>query len=453
MTALKKIMKSKTIKEAVCNIPDGFFNFVSFILSFIFMLNPFLMFLQTRISAWIPECSSTINLTVLGTGSALLLLFVIRQILLKKAPSLKEFVNKHAPITFFFLFALFMIITTYANGHTNIMIHGYSYRGEGLLGYLSYIVYFLLIAVNNSDKHKKIWLYTFVATSAALEMVTVAEQYIYNTYDMRFVFHQYNHYGYYLLMSIAVSAMLIITSAKIWHKIIFSASFVLASLALIVNDTFGCQIAALAGIIAACAIYSIAKGKFKPVTLVPMALLILTFAFAGLTSERLSGLISSNMLQIENDTGALTQGKETAEFSTGVSRMILWENGLRYISEEPLKGHGADMTMGRMLQDSNLDNDRCHCEYMNYAICFGIPAALIYIAAIFTVYLRGLKFRKKLTDIQLIGLCSAMFYLISAVIGNSMYYTTPFLFILLGMGYFREDDSFAEDKPETVPES
>ena len=452
MTALKKVMKSKTIKEAVCNLPDSFFNLVSFMLSLLFMLNPLCILIRTRYFAWFPECRSTINRTVLGVGTAVLLLFVLRQVLLKKAPDIRTFIKNNAAIALFLFFALLMVLTTFVNGHTNIMVYGYSYRGEGLLGYLSYIVYFLLLALNNSDKQKKIWLYTFVGTSAVAELITVYEHYALNTYDQDFIFYQYNHYGYYLLMSLAISAMLIVISSKPWQKVIFSLSFILALLALIINDTFGCQIAAFAGIIALCAVYSIAKGKFKPVTLIPMALLILTFTFAGLTSERLSGLISSNLLQIENDTGALAHGRENAEFSTGVSRIILWENGLKFISEEPIKGHGADMTMGRMLQASNLDNDRCHCEYMNYAICFGIPAALVYIIAVFMVYFRGLKFRKKLTDIQLIGLCAAMFYLISAVVGNSMYYTAPFMFILLGMGYYKDDGSFTEDKPEAVPE-
>ena len=452
MTALKKVMKSKTIKEAVCNLPDSFFNLISFVLSLLFMLNPLCILIKTRYFAWFPECRSTINRTVLGVGTAVLLLFVLRQVLLKKAPDIRTFVKNNVAIALFLFFALLMVLTTFVNGHTNVMVYGYSYRGEGLLGYLSYIVYFLLLALNNSDKQKKIWLYTFVGTSAVAELITVYEMYAYNSFDTRFIFSHFNHYGYYLAVSVAVNAMLIVVSSKIWEKILFSITFFLSLLALIADDTFGSPIAVLGGIIFICAVYSLAKGKFKPVTLIPMALLILTFAFAGLTSEHLSGLISSNLLQIENDTGALAHGRENAEFSTGVSRMILWENGLKFISEEPIKGHGADMTMGRMLQDSNFDTDRCHCEYMNYAICFGIPAALVYIIAVFMVYFRGLKFRKKLTDIQLIGLCSAMFYLVSAVVGNSMYYTAPFMFILLGMGYYKDEGSFTDDKTEAVSE-
>ncbi|MBQ8786344.1 MAG: O-antigen ligase family protein [Oscillospiraceae bacterium] len=402
------------------------------------MINPLCVLINTRYIPSFPYFWDTINRTTLVVGFVSIVLFVLRYALINNKIDVKEFIKKHVPISFFLYFAILMVVTTMLNGWFYIMIHGFEYRKEGLLGYLGYIVYFIIIAMNSSDKQKKIWLYAFVGTSAVLELITIYEQYVLNTYDMLFVFSQFNHYGYYILMSLAVSAMLIITSPKKWQKALFSVTFFIATLSLVINDTFGCQISALASLIFACVMYSIAKSKLKPVTLIPIALFILTFVFGGVTSERLRTNISSNFFQIQNDTNALANGEESAELSTGVTRIILWKNGLRYIAEEPLKGHGADATLGRMFNDSNGDNERCHCEYMNYAICFGIPAALVYIAAIFTVYLRGLKYRKKLTDTQLIGLGAAMFYLISAVIGNSMYYTTPYLFILLGLGYFTE---------------
>lgn len=440
MNELQKVMKSRTLREAVCNIPDSFFNSISFVLAFIFMVNPLLVFLNSRYLLFLPDCMDTINGSTLLVGTISALLFLVRRILTSREFDAKAFAKENLPIVIFLVFAVLMTIATIANGGLHIMLHGSSYRKEGLFGYLGYVVYFIIIAINNSDKKKTIWLYAFVSTSAVLELVTIYEHYALGTYDYSFVFSQYNHYGYYLLMSAAVSTMLIITSPHKWQKAVFSLSFLIAFLALIINDTFGCQIAVLVGIVFVCIMYSVAKSKFRPVTLVPMALFILTLVFAGATSENLHSKINSNFLQIQNDTNALANGTENAEFSTGVSRIVLWENGLQYISEEPLKGHGADATSERMLEDSNQDNDRCHCEYMNYAISFGIPAALAYIAAVAAVYFRGLKHRKKLTETQLIGLGAAMFYLVSAVIGNSMYYTAPYLFILLGMGYFREQN-------------
>lgn len=40
MTTLSKIMKSKTIKEAILNIPDSFFNAVGFLSAMVFTILP-----------------------------------------------------------------------------------------------------------------------------------------------------------------------------------------------------------------------------------------------------------------------------------------------------------------------------------------------------------------------------------------------------------------------------
>lgn len=447
MTALKKIQLPPKLSQAICKIPDSFFNIISLLLSMIFMLNPFFVFVNTRLISGFPYFWDYFNRVTLAVGTVVILLFVLRYSLINGKPDAKQFLKNNLPITLFLAFAVLMVLTTFLNGSIYVMIHGYHYRKEGLLGYLGYIVYFILMIINNSDKQKKIWTYTFIGSSAVLALVTIYEQYAMQTYDRDFVFHQYNHYGYYLLMSLAASAVLIISSPKAWQKALFAVHFFVMLLALIVNDTFGCQLAALAGLVFLCVMYSIANSKFKAVTLIPLAIFIFAFAFAGLTSEDLHANISSNILQIGNDTNAIVNGKENSDYSTGVARIILWENGIRYISEEPFKGHGADATLGRMFNDSNSDNDRCHCEYMNYAISFGIPAALIYIAAVTAVYFRGLKHRRKLTETQLLGMGAAMFYLISAVIGNSMYYTAPYLFIFLGMGYFRETNRAGKEQP------
>lgn len=442
MTALKKVMKSKTVKEAVCNVPDSFFDIISSLLMFIFIFNPIFVLIRTRCLSWFPDCWDSINRITLIVGTASIVLFIARFFLLGNKINVRAFLKDNIPITLFLAFALVMILTTLINGHFDITLFGDLYRNEGLFGFLSYIVYFILFIMNNNLSHKKIWMYTFVASSALLELIVIYECYAFGTYDTNFVFRHYNHFGYYLVVAIGVNAMLIITSEKMWQKLLFSVSYFAAVLALIVNDTFGCQLAAVAGLVFICIMYSIAKSRFKAITLVPLVLLIFTYALAFVTSERMSNLISDNALQIVNDIHAIFYGREEAEFSTGVSRMILWGLGIDYICEKPFIGHGADVT-GRHMFIVSGDSDRCHCEYMNYAISFGIPAMLLYISAVFSVYLRGLRARKKLTDLNLIGLGAAMFYLVSAVVGNTMYYTAPFLFILLGMGYFREAEPTA----------
>lgn len=437
MEAFRKVLHSKTLAEAIKNIPCSFFDIASFVIFALFAANPLLKLINDKLFPPLFMHWRTYNRLVLAIGGALLILYILKLWIERKHIDIKGFLKDNIPIAIFGIFTLLMLISTAVNGFTPLSLLGSNYRSEGLFGYLSYIVYFLLAVINMSEKLKKLWLYWFVGTSAVLEMYTLIDFYAFGHYDFKFVFDQYNHYGYYLLMSLAVSSMLAVISKNIQCRILFSLSAALSTWALIINDTFGCQLAAAAGVVILCVVYSIAKGRFKLKTLIPAAVFVLTFAVAAASSPVMLSNMTKNYSQIGNDVYALAEGTEEAEHTTGISRIILWENTCNYISERPVFGFGADGTGNRLKEDTH-DNDRCHCEYLNYAVCFGIPAAIVYIAAVFLVYLRGLKYRKKLTELNLLGLCAAMFYLCSAVVGNSMYSTAPFLFILLGFGYYRK---------------
>lgn len=80
-------------------------------------------------------------------------------------------------------------------------------------------------------------------------------------------------------------------------------------------------------------------------------------------------------------------------------------------------------------------NDRSNCEYMQYALSFGIPAAVLYTLACVGVVVRGVRTRKTLRAMTFVCLTAAFTYMVSAVVGNSMYNTTPYFFIFLGLGY------------------
>ena len=69
-----------------------------------------------------------------------------------------------------------------------------------------------------------------------------------------------------------------------------------------------------------------------------------------------------------------------------------------------------------------------------------LDIAVFYVCGVFAVYLRGLRLRRTLTAENLVGLCAAFGYMVSAAVGNTMWYTAPFAFILLGLGYGRKSE-------------
>ena len=436
MNSFQKVLKSKTVREALENIPYSFFDIASFAAMMYFIINPLIEFILYLTHNQIFSGWKVANRAVLLIGLIVLMIYVAVKKENEYKIDLNSFLKNNIHIALLMLFALLMIISTLVNGVNSLSLFGYYYRGEGLFGYLSYIVYFLLMCINKNDKYKKIWINTFIGTAAVIELYYVSAYLINGTYDISFVFSHFNHYGYYLLMVLAVSSMWFIISSSKAEKAASLASVVLSTAALVVCDTLGCIVAAIMGFVMICIIMPIAKGKFSVKYIIPPLLFVLTFILLSVTSESLKTKSESNYSQLINDTKAVS-GSDEAEYSTGTTRIVLWQHGLQYILEKPVFGHSADATGERLETETN-DTDRCHCEYMNYAISFGIPAAVVYFAAMLSIYLRGLKHKKQLTDMNLLGLCSALFYLFSAAIGNTMYYTAPFLFILAGFGYYTE---------------
>lgn len=432
--------KENTIKND--NIKTTALEKIALVLLVIFTLNPLVKVLfQIDISKF--HFMYGHNRYVLAIGAIILGIYIMKQQPEGQPIRVKTFFKTHIPVALFLVFGMLMIITTLLNGAPEIAIIGSYYRGEGLLGFLSYIIYFLLAVFVISEKSKKIFINIFLGTSVPVGLLIFVDYIILNDrygYAMKdyMIFYQYNHLGYYLLMAIITFGMMFITCKKTWQRIIYLCGFMFMTAVLIMNDTWGCQIALLVGIIFTVIVYSIGKGRFRPVTLILLVAMLTTYLISYIADDRLRANIEKNIEQQFYDTGALLDKDEIDHMTTGVARIVLWENALKYLGESPLIGHGADVT-GSRLKGETGDNDRCHCEFLNYAVSFGVPTALVYIVAVFTVYLRGLKKKKYLTEMHYVGLCVAFTYLASSLIGNSMFYTAPYLFIALGFGYVKNE--------------
>ena len=86
----------------------------------------------------------------------------------------------------------------------------------------------------------------------------------------------------------------------------------------------------------------------------------------------------------------------------------------------------ADMMKGYTLTSSP------HNEPLTYAAFFGIPAALLYCAAVLTSVIKGLK-TNQCDDACRTAAFAALGYFVSSIFGVAMFYTAPFLFIFLGL--------------------
>ena len=160
--------------------------------------------------------------------------------------------------------------------------------------------------------------------------------------------------------------------------------------------------------------------------------MLVFFILTALLADLRGRTLLRNFSQLFTDVEKIATGAEDAN-RAGTSRWGLVTATVRYISEHPLLGFGLEGIGNRLVSD--VGTDRPHCEYLQYAAFFGIPAAVSYVLGVFHVFLNGLKHRYELGLYTKAALVAAFGYLVSAAFGNTMYYTAPYLFILLGLGY------------------
>ena len=105
--------------------------------------------------------------------------------------------------------------------------------------------------------------------------------------------------------------------------------------------------------------------------------------------------------------------------------------------KQEAEGYGADNLQGEY-KKYNINQDRPHNLVIQLATTSGIPGLILYICGAGVILIRG--FRRVNFDNMIYQsvLFTIIAYLISAMFGNSMYYTSPYFFILLGMLYKQE---------------
>ncbi len=443
MSSLKKLRKSKNVPELLSNIEYSDLSIIAYILSMIFILYPSIEFLlRTFLERSIKYYMHNYRLYVLIFGVLILIIYCIKQKLDNKNLNIKQFCTEHKAVSVLLLFAFWMIFGTILNGFPQYSILGNIYRSEGLVGYLSYIVYFLMGAFILSSKQKSKILKTIAFTSSMLSMAIIID-YFFLDYKYKLAlelnsFSQFNHTGYHLLVAAMTCGTYLISSKHIIGKFFGLCGFVLHTLALLINDTWGCQIALFAGVFFLVIVFGIAKEKFQKLSILLIISLFCSYLIMYYTDSGIQKKIQNNLYQQFYDTNALFNPDEIDKGTTGIARINLWESTLKYCAEKPIIGHGADVTGPRLEQDSC--SDRCHCEFMNYMVSYGIPGAVLYVVGVFMIFLRGLFKRRQLEDMETAALCVAFAYLVSSAVGNSMFYTAPYLFIMLGIGYVRTNE-------------
>jgi len=136
---------------------------------------------------------------------------------------------------------------------------------------------------------------------------------------------------------------------------------------------------------------------------------------------------------------------ETNSNSFASGRGLIYNIGLKIVKENPLLGIGPDSLGAEILikyyfspeYTSTLLFDKAHSEYLQIAICTGIPSLVVYLVFICTIAFKLLKkFFSDTTNITVFAVGMGIFaYLVQAVPNISVTNVAPMFWIMLGIGY------------------
>jgi O-antigen ligase len=251
------------------------------------------------------------------------------------------------------------------------------------------------------------------------------------------VFYQFNHTGYYLNLSIVCLMGLYLYGSSRKERIYYSLSLAFQIYAILVNSTLGSYLGSLGALIFMVIFYLVRKEQGKWRVLVPVVIFILVSwaSYMGWVPTSSGEDMRVNIETLTKDTSDIVSNPLEAT-DAGHGRMTLWQEGLKMVAKSPIFGYGPDSIDPDLTTEeikTKFWTERADNEFIQCAISNGIPGLLLYLLTLFSMAIYRLRDLKKLSAETVIAAGCVIAYLISGCFGNTMFYTTPYLFLFLGM--------------------
>ncbi|MBR4626635.1 MAG: O-antigen ligase family protein [Ruminococcus sp.] len=348
----------------------------------------------------------------------------------KPHPPMKERLCRLSPLFLFWAFAILIPVVTVIRGHNEYDLTGHPYMFESIYSYMLYpTCYFFCGAMIWQSRSKKSLIYLLLFSSMPLNIISLYDEWvkpveIYLGRGVAAVFHNSNHYGYYLAITIIAGGLMAVYEKRLWLKAVSAVSAVIATMVLIINNTLGAYIA-VAFAFFLFIIYSFFISKqYRWQSLAVMGVFLLITFFMSFRYNT----VMSSFVVLFHDVGKIASDPLEAD-SAGSSRWKLWKGTVKNIHESPWTGFGVEGLLNTHYVGTP------HNEVLQYMEFFGIPAALLYVAACASVLLIVLKNCKSMDYTTMICFFVSIGYLTSSMFGVAIYYTTPYIYIFLGLTY------------------
>lgn len=353
-----------------------------------------------------------------------------------KNKSLLSILKTNNVIVCFAILSVLMVVSTTYNGWNTYVLFGAGLRFETVfmqIGYFTILFPSACIVRNCTLKKWLLRIHELVSLCLliiALQLWSLqVESTVYRwSPALTAIYSNTNYYGYYLALTVSLSAAMFVVEQRAQWRLLSTITLSMNTIAMVYNDTLGAWVA---GAVTMLFLMLICRKTMRPLftrSVFIAAVFIVCLVVPGLHN----GNYSKNVSQLENDVNSIVAQSEDVD-RAGSGRWEIWQRGLELLSSYPLFGIGFEGVFARDIA-AYAHNTRVHNEYLQYAVFYGIPAGIAYITGCILVFIRAYKQRDTIDSMSIASLSAAFGYLTSAFFGVTLFCTTPFLFIFLGMG-------------------
>ena len=327
-------------------------------------------------------------------------------------------------------FVLFMLISTCINGFTGEALFSVPYRYVGVVDLIVYIAVYMGCSRRVSSKGlRNAFLICFMLIADLICVAFIYDWFVKDIPAMgcenpaSAIFFHDNHYAYFLVIAIMISIGYFIYGT-VPEMIAGLVSMLLNLFALGVNRTAGCFIAVGTSVIIII-IYTVIRHRDCSRRALALAIAYLAGAIFLIVAN---GILRDDLILLVKEVIEILRGGDTTY--AGHGRWRLWKITVDYLLDEPFFGYGCEGISETLYDYVEISSP--HNEPLAYAAFFGIPAAILYVTGCISSIVKGLR-SGDTDNSRVIAAFAAMGYLISSVFGVAMFYTAPYLFILIGL--------------------
>ena len=366
------------------------------------------------------------------------------------------------PIIIILIFFIWSFISSLLSSNKLFSFIGTWYRHDGYISYVFYLGFFIHGFIVSHDKTYLKTLLNILLISSTIMcflilinnkltdiFVVGINDFSYNPYT-GFAYNT-NHFAYYLSLTIVASigAFLNCTGIK---KVFYFFCYVVELVVLIENRTFGSFFAIFITIILLFIYSLLVKKNIIYTLLILISILLSSLVFKNVRDDfnkfyyelfKISTNFSNLSVPFIDDENV--NNNSNLIICSGNSRLDLWLKGIELIKNKPIFGYGIENLEKPYFDIVMCDRtDRPHNIFIQLGANIGIMGIVLYVSFLGIIFINLLKKIKYIDPIIMCFAFMSIGYIVSSMFGNSMFYTTPYYMVSLGVimsvYFFRRDE-------------